>query len=284
MKTFRTAFTLIEVLIVIAIIGVLLGLLLGAIQKVRTVASGLEDKNKLKQILLATHQFASAFGGKLAGAIGETMDGTEELNPHVALLPYLSSGPPPHYKIINYGMHFDPVDSFLSKNDPSFALEAKGLVSFNLGKVSFAYSAPAFSFNPKLPSSFSDGTSQTIAFAEHYAVTGNRNNILTLMTMIAPKHLKPSRDGTRNGSFCDPAWEDWGTDLPTQIINQNSTEHPIQVTPIRGVADGRKLQALQSSGLKVGMMDGSVRVFNPTIAPEVLWAYITPRGGDIPND
>lgn len=59
----RLGFSFIEILIVIAILVVLFGLLLGVIQKVRTAASGLEDKNKLKQIILAMHQVASQDDG-----------------------------------------------------------------------------------------------------------------------------------------------------------------------------------------------------------------------------
>src|SRR6516225_3544357 len=57
----RKAFTLVELLVVIAIIGILIGLLLPAIQSAREAGRRASCTNKVKQLGLAFHNFASTF-------------------------------------------------------------------------------------------------------------------------------------------------------------------------------------------------------------------------------
>jgi prepilin-type N-terminal cleavage/methylation domain-containing protein len=75
-KSRRSAFTLVELLVVIAIIGVLIGLLLPAVQAARESARRSACVNKMKQLGLALHNYASANKDKFPAGCAWQIPGT----------------------------------------------------------------------------------------------------------------------------------------------------------------------------------------------------------------
>jgi prepilin-type N-terminal cleavage/methylation domain-containing protein len=94
----RLAFTLIELLVVIAIIAILIALLVPAVQKVREAAARAQCVNNLKQLILAAHNYESAYKQFPPG-----LD-RQGAGPFLHLLPYIDQDA--QYRLIK----FDPAN------------------------------------------------------------------------------------------------------------------------------------------------------------------------------
>jgi type II secretory pathway pseudopilin PulG len=225
----RRGASLVELLVVVGLIAVLLGLILPAIMSVRGRAERLKSQNNLKQIVLALHNYASATGGQLPGLRNPTQLSDGDQYPLGAILPYLDiPAPPPYFTFGHYGMEWAAVPAYRSPLDPTLPSvltpQADGFQRND--HASYAANMTAFIGPPRLPGSFQDGTTSTLAVAEHYCRTYSRSNLLTYPGTFHNWKIDLPPTGSRSATFADPNWAD--------VLPVTSGNPPRTVASVRG--------------------------------------------------
>jgi prepilin-type N-terminal cleavage/methylation domain-containing protein len=229
------------------------------------------------------------------------------------LLPYIEQGPayqksnngfyPGIYTVNNYmdlgNNQFQylsnlPVQAYLCPSDataPAEGLWARGGAPSGKTEVgNWAFSNYGVNFqlfgepdagdnagaNAKGKASFAtmtDGTSNTIAYAEKFrrcggsgSLWGHGNWTITWMSLFA----YGSRDGlTGYASNSNPAG--------TVGLAAKPQSNPM---PWESACDPTRTQSQHPGGLQVGLADGSARFVSASIDAAVWWAALTPKGGE----
>lgn len=272
----RVAFTLVDLLVVFAIIAVLIGLLLPAVQKVREAAIRTDSRNRLRQLGLATHNFATAQDGLLPNVDGQPPARYKSV--FYALLPFLEQN-----GASEDGSLPATVRLLLSPADPS-------LSAFPRGEGNCSYAANAMLFQPgaKLSSSVPDGTSNTAAFAEHYARCGPTTWFMWSQLRSSCHDNKGKRiqcidSPYHRATFADSMYDD--------VIPMTSGAPPVSVGSVPGVTfqvrplpkncNYRLPQTPHTGGMLAAMADGSTRIINAGVTPSTFWSAVTPAGGEV---
>jgi prepilin-type N-terminal cleavage/methylation domain-containing protein len=278
----RTGLTLIEVLVVIAIIGVLIALLLPAVQQVREAALRTQGINNLRQIVLATHHFANDHRERLPNINGGPLSANPRQSLFEALLPYLEGN---NIFLANLNKpltELEPVPVFLSPADPTLPSDMPGVTSY-------AGNAQVFTGNRGMATTFLDGTSNTIAFAEHYA-SGCGNHFFFYW------YFQPEALGAHRATFADggpdvdsyqnagDVWPATAGSPPNSKAAYGKKGITFQAAPALKDCDPRLANTPHASGMLTALGDGSVRILAPGISEFTYWGAVTPAKGEILQD
>jgi prepilin-type N-terminal cleavage/methylation domain-containing protein len=282
-KLRRPAFTLIELLVVIAIVAVLLALLLAAVQKVREAALRSESLNNLRQIVLATHGFAEAHDGRLPSIDGSSRSANPGQSLFVALLPHVEQGNlyAAYLKDPSGGYPLR-VKSYLSPADPTPSAEQDAICTYPAN-------AQVFQGSPHLDRTFLDGTSNTIAFAEHLGRCRGKPFMYTVWQATGGVHRATFADGGPNvdkGANCGDNYPVTSRGNPPLSIPAWGQTLTFQVAPFPAASqcDPRLANTPHRSGMLVALGDGSARTIVAGIAPSVYWGAVTPAAGEISGE
>jgi prepilin-type N-terminal cleavage/methylation domain-containing protein len=303
-RRYRGGFTLIELLVVIAIIAVLVGLLLSAVQKVSDAAARMQSSNNLRQIGIALHSCADANGGKAPGAYNGKWSASPlqpTANPlngpyayldggiHVALLPYLEQDPLYRSCLdVATGIYFPwtggsggpgsrPLKLFVAPADATASdgtYQGVGVTNYLSNEIALdsyynplgpggsseARGANAF------PGFITDGTSNTIAFAEGMTTCGTFFGSTGGLAV----HIWA---GVGTGGYLG------GSSFLTPTPSLSDPRPQPRMTAAN--ADFHHPQALASGVCQVLLFDGSVRAVSPSISVSTWTAACTPDGGEV---
>ncbi len=277
MKRKRPGITLIEILIVISIMALLISLILPAILNARNLSVQLQSKNKLFALFLATEQYSSIHNGQLPTSVHRVGDKADHGSVHFSIIKYLEGGKEycDHLMVFDFFPRGYSFPAFVSPADFTVPL-----VNFPF-MCSYPANAQVFGREARLPSSFRDGTSNTILFSEHYAAC-NHNKFLYSVNIY-----EPLNEIDRRATFADggiPGYPTYGDVYPVPSSSPPGTKPSVpgktfQVRPSFSDCDPSIPQTTHA-GLLCGFADGGVRTLNKGISENVFWSLVTMAGGE----
>jgi len=298
--------------VVIAIIAILIGLLLPAVQKVREAAARMQSANNLKQMGLACHNCHDV-NGKLPPTIGcfpsdgNNVDWNASPQPsrfgtaQYFLLPFIEQDNV-YKSVAKNSYNSDAViKTFQAPGDPT--IPAGGRTWGNRGATSYRANWHVFrggwdedwqTGGVNRFSSISDGLSNTIFFAEAYAVCGDPIYNTGATTGTLYTELIWGEDGQNSGpraqrfnqnvffvpAFWDPNQVNILPDQGNAQTRATGVGTPLpQLAPAPKQCNPQRVQGLSGGGILVGLGDGSVRTVGGGVSQATWGLAVEPRDG-----
>jgi len=278
----RSGFTLIELLVVIAIIAILIALLVPAVQKVREAAARTQCINNVKQLSLAAHGFHDV-NKRLPPACGFILgkNGTYPPSCFYYLLPFVEQAPLYNSTNDPWGVACNPAlpsppDNYVRARpvaillcpseayNPSGTWQTANRTDWAVGHYGtnyLAFGGPSASYigqylmdrKSRLGSTFIDGTSNTLMFAER---------------------LSTFSSGSAN-LWCHGGWN---TNYMA-TFGWNGNYGLFQSQPTAATADMTLAHGLHSGGIVVSMADASCRFVAAGLSQTTWQQAIIPDDG-----
>src|SRR5262249_51619058 len=256
----RSAFTLLELIIVLVIITTLIGLLMIALSRERHGPNGSETSNNLKNVVLAAHYFSDSYK-RLPPAFDSVLR-QEPFSVHIHLLPFVEQKLLFDDFLVGQGNPDAVVRVFTSHLDPSG--DAKGVQNFAANLRIFSKKGLDTPYNrpmpaiaerepgeARLPNSFPDGTSNTMMFATRYGTCGAGGSRFA------------ANPASGFGAFFGhvPAFS---PAHPTRV----GATYQLFASAGQCRQDPMRAQSFWERGLHVALSDASVRTVSPGVSAE----------------
>jgi hypothetical protein len=282
----RPAFTLFQLLVVLAILLILFALLLPAIFKARVNAERARKTNNLKQLVLGLHNYNDTYNLLPPGVDDNHFSAASKLLPFIEQQNI--------FMMIDFKKSIDDkanaamrklrIKTLLSPSDP---IES---VNDEWGATNYLFNDKVFSLNSKsrIPASFPDGTSNTIAIGETLKGDGKTKatDVKRQYVLLKKEDLKGTGSNTGVKYFKDgkniagdrcASWMD-GRFLQGTFngrLMPNDERPDVSCGGVSGVSALRSLDDF----VLVGLADGSARSVKNTISRPTWEHAVDPADG-----